>query len=417
MNLRTVRTTTALALPGVLLLVLSVGCSSTPQTRAAREEVRAHHNANMGALAAQSAMQDFSVGNLDQALSNIDVAIGYLPENADHHVLKARILIEQLNLNQALKSAQQALKIDPANGDAHYYAGLVFQQWSDDDNAYRHYLAAHEIDTFDEDYLLATVETLVALRRLEEANSIIDLRLPYFEHNASLRRLQGHIAMMQGDPAMAAQLFHKSLLLAPKSSAVVEDLTTALFDSGQFVKCQYYLRKLLERSRESQDSPRADLKHMLAQCLVANDRLIEARDIYLELVDKDPSNPEVWYGLGMLAYQLGDQRRGNDVASRTIHMWPQRFEGYLLRGLLHQAAGRTDHALIDLHAAAERAADESTDSMLLLGLALRKQGDLKRARDIFLKIVQLDPDDARAQQILALDAAELAEVEEPDMLR
>ncbi|MFG0331359.1 MAG: tetratricopeptide repeat protein [Phycisphaerales bacterium] len=353
------------------------GCGGpTKAGMEAREELRARHQGNLADLAAQQARQDFSVGNLDDALNACDVAIGYQPTNIEHHVLRGRILIELHKLDHAMRSFQQAITINENHGDAHYYAGLVQQRWSNDDAALVHYDAAFASDPMNVNYLMAKVETLITMRRLDEAEKLIFDRLPYFEHDASLRRAQGHLELMRQRYDEAAQCFEKAALLAPDEYVILEDLAYALFMDGQYAKADYYLERLMS---EEKNADRRDLRQFKARCLVAMGRLIDARFIYLKLVNEQPSDRTAWHELGMVALQLGDMKRVQQVSARMISNWPHRHEGYLIRGLLAERADDQMAAQRDLRKALSLA-PANPETRLVLSVALDRVGLEAEAR-------------------------------------
>ena len=389
----------AMAMAGAIFGL--AGCSSTPGTEAARAEARQHQAATLAPLMAQTAEQDFKTGNLKSALSNVQAALAGAPERPDYHVLHGRILIGLNRYQDAIAAFDRAIEIEPATGDAHYYKGLVYQFWSDNVKAYEAYEAAFRADETNADYLLAAVETLITMRDVHRANALIAENLGMFEHNATLRRAQGHAALLADDPKTAAECFHRAMILAPEDKSVVEELARAHFRAGDHAQCEHYLRSLFNDAAYAE---RQDLQHLLARCLTASGRIADARSLYLELVNDNPSDPQLWYELGSVAFELGDMRRVQNVISRTIAVWPDRFEGYVLRGMVHERDGRIDQAIVDYRRACERQRGEG-EPYILLGLALQSQGRHAEAADAFAAARMIDPKNRQAQRL-----ADLAEV-------
>jgi len=378
-----------------LTLVLG-GCAGRTAPEAARIDARERFAANSAEFAAQQARQDFQVGNLKNALINIEGAISLLPTEPAYHVMRGRVLIELNRLEAALQSLDAALRLDPNLGDAHYYAGLVYQRWSDSDNAYTRYAAALNTDETNPDYLLATLETLISMRRLDEAEHLIESSRQHFENNASVKRAQGHLAMLRDQPAVAAEHFHRALLLMPDDKSIMEVLVICHMKAGDHAKAEYYLDQLF---KDPEFAARPDLRHLKALCLTAGNRLVEARAIYLKLIDEDPSDPQMWFELGSVAYQLGDMRRVQNVVSRTIAVWPNRFESFMLRGMMHERERRLDAAIADYQRACNlRPAHE--EPYILLGMALRARGRSDEAADAFRTARMIAPESERARSLL-----------------
>lgn len=390
-----------LAAGAVSLALVLAGCAGKTAPEKARLDARERFAGNSAEFAAQQARQDFQVGNLKNALTNIEGAISLVPTEPAHHVMRGRVLVELNRLEAALQSFEAALRLDSECGDAHYYSGLVFQRWSDSASAYTRYSAALATDETNPDYFLAALETLIAMRRLDEAEHLIETSRQHFENNASVKRAQGHLSMLREEPAVAAEHFHRALLLMPEDKGIMELLVISLMKSGDHAKAEYYLDQLF---KDPEFAARPDLRHLKALCLTAGNRLVEARSIYLKLIDEDPSDPQLWFELGSISFQLGDMRRVQNVVSRTIAVWPNRFESFMLRGMVHERENRLDAAIADYErACALRPAHE--EPYILLGMALRAAGREGEAFDAFRTARMVAPNSARAQALLLAGVA------------
>ncbi len=388
------------AFAACLALALA-GCAGKTAPEKARVDARERFAGNSAEFAAQQARQDFQVGNLKNALINIEGAISLVPTEPSYHVMRGRVLIELNRLEAALQSFDAALRLDPDAGDAHYYSGLVYQRWSDSANAYTRYAAALATDETNPDYFLAALETLMAMRRLDEAEHLLENSRQHFENNASVKRAQGHLAMLREEPAIAAEHFHRALLLMPQDKGIMELLVISLMQSGDHAKAEYYLDQLF---KDPECAARPDLRHLKALCLTAGNRLVEARSIYLKLIDEDPSDPQLWFELGSVSFQLGDMRRVQNVVSRTIAVWPNRFESFMLRGMVHERENRLDAAIADYErACALRPSHE--EPYILLGMALKTAGREAEAIEAFRTARMVAPNSARAQSLLLAGVA------------
>src|SRR5436190_1417931 len=143
------------------------------------------------------ARQAFEVGQFEKSLREINAAITRYPNNPEYYILQGRIYLETKRLEQAIGSFEQGITrcdalakaqekatakpdtapdrpaaASPAQvimAEGHYYSGIVYQRWSDDQRAYEEYSQAFQIESTKVDYLLAAAESLVALGRFDEA--------------------------------------------------------------------------------------------------------------------------------------------------------------------------------------------------------------------------------------------------------
>lgn len=374
-------------------LILS-GCG-TPNSQKVREDANERVMFVKAQLHFDQANQAFSTGQLEKALREVETAIAMYDKHAPYYVLLGRVYLETHRLEMAMKSFETAESISPELPDAHYFAGIVNQRWSRYDEAADCYLRAYELKQENPQYLLAAAEAFITIKRYDEAERLVSAKLSYFEHNAAMRQLLAQLALLQGDADRAAALFREARTLNPEDILLFEELARAEFSAGQFAQCLHSVRQIMSRLGEK----RPDLLHLEARCLTMMDQTTEARNVYLELTRVTPTNADVWIELGNLAYAIGDFTRVAQAGVQAIAIAPERFEGYLLKGLFERHRGRTDDALVLLKQAATLAPNSAMPH-LVLGAALAQSGDLDGAIAAYGRAVRIDPANSRAQAML-----------------
>jgi tetratricopeptide (TPR) repeat protein len=310
-------------------------------------------------------------------------------------LLQGRIALETHKLEDAINSFETALDLDARVADAHYFSGVVYQRWSNDQQAYESYLKAFDIAPTKVEYLLAAAESLIALGEFDQAKQLIEPKLSYFEHNASLRQLQGQIALLQGEPKRAAVLYGEARLLNPDDDALLEELMWAQYAAEQYGQCHLSATQLAAKA----SSPRADLIHLQARCMTMMNRGTEARELYIELSRQRPADPDVWSELGTLCWDLGDYRRVAQCSVQLISLAPERYEGYMLRGINEKQKGNLDDAIKHFQQAAERAPEVALPHMLL-GQALEQAGDVNAAKLAYAGAMKAQPSSTEAETLL-----------------
>lgn len=381
-------------------LLATAGCGPTSHGKKMRTEARSRVDAFNSHLSYDQALQAFEVGRFDVARRQIDAALARFPKEADYHVLKGRICLETHELEKAIRSFQAAIEENESCAEAHYFAGIVLQRWSDDRAAYEHYRRAFEIESTNVQYLLASAESLVALGEFEAAAAMVEDKLAYFEYNSALRHLLGQIALMNGDPATAAECFAHARLLNPDDLLLLEELAWAQYAAGSFSQCYdslVYLKQVM-------NEPRPDLMHLEARCLAMMDRGTEARDLYMKFVRVNESDVEAWIELGSVAWQLGDLRRVAQAGARVIAIAPNRYEGYFLKGVYERESGNVREAIRLFGEAASRSSDAALPH-LILGRALEETGDLDGALMAYAGAARIDASDSDTQMLLKRLAA------------
>ena len=378
----------------VIAAVYLAGCSGgryhEEMRTGAAERVAIFH----AQLAYDQATQAFNVGRFEKAYRQILGAIQQNPDNPGYHLLKGRILMETHRLERSIRAFEKAIELTPQFADAHYYSGIVYQRWSDDERAYENYLRAHELDSSSVQYLLAAAEALVALQQYEDAMELVESKLDYYEHSAAMRQLLGQITMLQGDALGAAKEFAKARLLNPDDEMLLNELARAQFAAGLHGECYNSVKQLQRKSKI--DDPALQL--LEARCLAGMQRNTEARNLYLKLTRVHSTDPEVWLGLGSLAWELGDFRRTALCGARLIALAPQRYEGYMLKGIHERQRGDIEQATVLLRQAASLAPREALPH-LVLGRTLEEAGDIQGALGAYTEALRAEPNNADAQAL------------------
>ena len=431
-----------------MVVAVLAGCNGPTK---AGQEARTAANARMNVVNAQvhfdQARQSFDSGQFEKAQREVQRAITRYPDAPNYYVLQGRIYLETHDLEASLncfKIAIDMLKgaelIDASKSDAekarqtapsrevttlaeaHYFSGIIFQRWSDDEEAYHCYLKAYELETTNAQYLLAAAESLIATGEFEQARQLVEPRMTYFEHNAALRQLQAQIALLQGDAKRATALYAEARLLAPDDLALLEQMMWSQYAAGMYGQCHETIKRLQEmrtqmasraaprpngsRTVEDFSATRTDLLHLEARCLNMMGRTTEAREIYIELARLRPADAVVWVELGTLSWELGDFRRLAMCAVQLIALAPDRYEGYMFKGLNERQKGNLEEAVKFFQKASECSTDLAMPH-LLLGQTLEQTGNTEGAYAAYQAATQVEPNSPEAQELLRRLAAQI----------
>jgi tetratricopeptide (TPR) repeat protein len=391
--------------------VLLIGCGGpTKAGIEARSEARDRMGLVNAQLSYDQAKRAFEVGQFDRALRDISHAIDRFPYAPAYHLLHGRILLETHRLERALGAFERAVETAEENdrgpGDperlakAHYFAGIVFQRWSNHDDAHRRYLTAADLDESNAQYLMAAAESMIALGKYDAAHDLIEPRLAFFEHNAAMRHLLGHVALLRGDAHYASQLFARARLLNPDDPMLAEELAWSQYAAGKYAHCVETLQQLKRLSPAGSHEQRLDLLHLEARCLMHLERNRDARTMYMELTRLSPADPDVWIELGALAWELGDHRRVAESAARAIALAPDRYEGYALRGIHAREQGRLEDAESAFRQATRRAPDSALPQ-LLLAQVLEQREQHKEALKLYGQVIRMFPNNREALMLFS----------------
>lgn len=382
----------------LLLVTLTLVACSGPTKKGleAREQAHGRMNLMNAQVNYDQAQRAFEVGQLQKAAQEINKAITRRDDQPQFYILRGRIQLEQHRLESAIESINAALEHDPESAEAHYFAGIIYQRWSDNQQAYEHYLNAFEYDSSNVQYLLAAAESMIDMDDVNAAEELVIQHMSYFENNAAMRHLLAQIALLRDDPEAAVSHMREARMLNPEDDFLLEELAWTEYAAGEYARSYDTIRELLSRL----DEPRLQLRLLEARCLTHLDRKREARSLYLELTRRHPSEANVWIELGALAWQIRDFQRVGIAGSRVVALTPDRYEGYLLQSLHAREQGEAERAAALVHEAADRAHDTALPH-LMLGRTLEEAGEHEEALAAYGEALRIEPENDQANRFFA----------------
>ncbi|MFI4859731.1 MAG: tetratricopeptide repeat protein [Phycisphaerales bacterium JB063] len=379
--------------------LLLTGCSGTQQGNHEQwvDDADNKWTALKSDIAMEMAEQQFATGQLTLALKTVRDQLNMDPENPHLWLMAGRVALENSELERSFGYLGKAIEYDPELAEPYYYQGIIHQRWQQYDQALSRYTNAREQDPDNPSYTLAEAEMLAQLNRLDEAVAMLQEKATYFDQNAAIRAMLGHIHRRNNNHEQASFWFKQASMLAPDDHKLAEELARSYMTIGSYRQAANTLSQLLY-TEYGQD--RDDLRRMLAEAYVQNRQLREAKNVCLQLTRNDPTNVEDWFQLGELNYRLEDYASALQSANRLINLAPDDHRGYTLAGMVWNKRGRLDRALSMFDRAAEVAPHDTTP-LILRGMALQRDERPEAAAEAYRQALEVDPDDHRAQRLLA----------------
>ncbi|BAZ15623.1 family 2 glycosyl transferase [Calothrix sp. NIES-4071] len=151
-----------------------------------------------------------------------------------------------------------------------------------------------------------------------------------------------------------------------------------------------FLFKVVNKPRRFGAEQVAETFQLAVQHHRAN-RLVEAEQLYRQVLEKQPDHPEALYNLGMLAQQLGQPEIALTWLNAATQVQPDSVKTWFSLGNLCLAQSQYAQAVIAYH----QALALRPDSLAIynnLGYALQQQGQLDEAVQYYQKALELKPD-------------------------
>lgn len=366
-------------------------------------DANARWNGVKSGIALNMATDSFNSGNLKLAQNTINDALMNDGENPELWLMSGRIALENSELELSYRCLEKAIEFDPELPGSYYYQGVVSQRWQRYEQALEKYTKAYELDADNAAYYLAKAEMMVQLGQLDAVAFELEEKARYFDQNAAMRAMLGHVKRRQGDHPGSMMWFKQATMLAPDDMKLREELARAQMNSSRFGDASTTLRELILTDYGNE---RSDLFRMLAESYIKLEKIRDARGVYTELTRNDASNVEDWFQLGSLAYRMQDYPAALNASNRVINLAPDDHRGYLLAGMTWSKRDRVDRALSLFDRAADLAPLDTTP-LILRGIALQKTDRPAAAAEAYRRALQVNPQDVRAQRLLSSVTEEL----------
>jgi len=375
-----------------------VGCKSSGESNHEKWVNQAdtrYRNLRTG-LILEMAQQHFDAGDLENAQASVEDALEIDPTSAPLLTLAGRIQLERGKLERAFHLFSLAIENDDKIAQAYYLRGLVLQRWKRFDGAKTDYDKAYDLESDNPAYLLANAEMYVEIKKPHLAIDLLESKRDYFEQSAGLRITLGQLYLLTDQPLEAAACLREAAVLAPDELSIQEELAIAQAAAGEHGQAIRTLRSLL---REPGYENRSDIQRALADAYQSVNDHDAAKKIYLELTRKD-QNPQDWFSLAEIAFAKEDWSGVHYAIGKTIQLDPSRHDAYMLRGMAWQRQGNIEQALHMFDRAAELAPSESVP-LIMRGITLQRAGKQAAAAEAYRQALQRQPNDHRAQRLLA----------------
>jgi tetratricopeptide (TPR) repeat protein len=397
-RLRLPRFALALMLP----LLAIAGCQSQQpnhQGQARADALKQWNDARASVLEGL-AREQYENGNLDKCRVTVDEALQLAPDNASLHILSAKLSIEQSQLELAERELALARKCDPKDAEADYLSGVVFQRWQQPQSAYEFYTSASEKAPAELAYLLARAEMLVQLDRRDEALTLLNQKVIYFEHSAVIRDAVGELLVQAGRYPEACEMLRQASILANDDSQIREHLAFAQYYAGDFRAASDGLRRLLA---DPDYANRAEILVTLGQCDLALTHVALARSDFESAAQISPNNVPAWLGLAKTALQANDLRRAELSIQKILAIDPDSADGHLLYGYLRLRQNRLNDAMQAFRHAEGGGSDP--EILCMIGFCFERAGRPEQAARYYTQALRLKPQDEMANKLMAsLDA-------------
>ena len=317
-----------------------------------------------------------------------------------------------------------ALEIDTTLALAHKKLGLMYREEGRLDSALAHFRRAVDKQSDDAESLFHAGFLLRISGRYDEALATLERAAGLNPFSPQVQFNLANVYMRLGRRQEGQQAFRRSELLRrhdrgidshlwmPAGGGVVIGPATARYNIAlNHALRGEYDRAILEfRNTIAIDPELAKAYIGLGIMLAWTDRLQEAAECFLEVVEMDPADAVSHMRLGAVYLKLGDYELSRSALLRALELDQALPEAAFSLGLLEARLGNADQAIARFNRAAELRPDYP-EAFLNLGVLQMKRGQVEGAVKYYSRAVDLDPANHRGHLYLSDAYARLDSVE------
>jgi tetratricopeptide (TPR) repeat protein len=359
-----------------------------------------------------------NTSSADAAAASIDSYKKALEFDPNSSVIKERlaeIYAKSQHIRDATVQAQEALKIDPDNVDAHRLLARIYVRSLGDLEAgdVQQENLAKAIDQFQSILKLDPRDTYSALwlarlyrfqNQHDEAEKVLRSILKVEPDNGPALEQLSQLLIDEGRPQEATDLLTRAA--GESASPDIYDLLgDAYLQSKDYAKAEEAYRKAVEGDPDDPGH-----RHGLAQALMGQDKYAEALEQFKKLSSLEPGNWENYLRAAQLYRRLGQFDQAESNLLRAKQLGPGNLEILYNEALLYDDEGRFDDAIKVLTDAIAGIKSEPAGNVNALGIlyeqlghAYRDQGNFPAALDAFQELGKLSPESHRRAQMLIID--------------
>lgn len=304
-------------------------------------------------------------------------------EEIDKHLKQAQAHLEQQHYSDAQKTFLQVLRVDNDNTDA--YLGLfeIAKSKGDQQKGLFYLSKIIEIKPSDPQAYILSGEIFLSQRNISDAQSIESTLLDISPNTIETLLYQTNLALLTDKKEDAYKYVQQVLAIDPLYPKATALEASKFYDTGDYKTALVIIEKSLSENPEN-----INLNQLKIELLIAQDRLKEAEEFYIQLIEKHPQEAILYIGLTDFYLKAGRRQEAlNTIKTLStvsnINAYQKiRMIEYLNNKKLHQDA-------IDFI----RNSQQTHSNQAILSLHLADQytiiSDLEKAESEYKNIIDL----------------------------
>jgi len=400
------------------------GKSAQPKPRSQSQLGDLYYYFTLGHVLEQEYEQQEMAGRSDSSLAqqSIDAykkALEFSPDSAVATERLAEIYAKSGHIRDAVTQANEAIKLDPNDVDAHRLLARIYIRSLGD-------MGTGAVQKDDLDKAIEQFQAILTLQPDDSYSALWLARLYRFEneHGQAEKVLRG-ILQHEPDNGQALEQLSQLLIDEGRSQEAIALLSQAAGDSSapefyDLLGDAYSQQKDYPHAEEAyrkaveQEPDEASHRHGLAEALMQQDKYREALEQFKKLSELEPGTAENFLRMAELYRRLGQLDQAETSLLRAKQLAPGNLEVLYNEALLYEDQGRYDDAvkilsdaIAGMKSQKPNASGGSPNALGILyeqlGRAYRQAQNYPAAIEAFREMGKQGPDNDKRAEMLVID--------------
>ena len=336
------------------------------------------------------------MNNYAAAQTVTDALLARDNKDPDGLVFRARLLLHNGKVSDAVQMLEDAVKRDRNNPAAHYWSGVAYNATGDLDRALAEWAEAARLNP----RMLEAQRAVAAAAAVRGDRSTLkdtaDKLITITPNSAEGYIFRAEAALMEKDLGAAESDLKQATTMEPNNPASPARWGDVLAASGKFPEAEKQYEEALRRDAAYEPALKGLVRIFMAQKQPA--KALARID---EQLHKSPNNAEFYELKAMYLYANKDVQGSEVAAQRAVDLGKDDPEAVLLLGEVQAASGSADKAAAGYEKVIQ-SHPHDVRPYLLLGSLEQRRGNLSKAQQTYEKALQIRPDPVAANNLAYL---------------
>jgi tetratricopeptide (TPR) repeat protein len=361
------------------------GTNRAPEATALLEKLAATKEA-YGPAKTRIATLQYSHGRQPDAHKTVDEVIAKEPKNDAALLVKARFLVQEKRIDEALARAQAAVAANPRSAEGHYLLGSLYADKNDTERAIGEFNEVLKLNPRASAAQLQVARLELAKGRAGAAGAVqyAEQALTSAPGNPLARLLLVRSLMLKGDLPRADGELKGLLQQYPNAAPVHASAGAMALAKRDFAGA----RKSFERALQLDAASMEAVAGLVSVDLAAG-KAADARRRVEERLAAAPNDPTVLVLAARTYATTGDGARAEQALLKTIEVAPGNLQAYSLLGQLYIQQRKLDQARQKFEEMAQRQ-PKPVGAHTMVAMILQMQGKNAEAQKRYEKVLEID---------------------------